>query len=317
MTSHHNSEPSTIVGKPTILDTDIGMDVDDVWALAFLLRCPELDLRMVLSSTGDTHYGASLVGKLLEVEQRTDVHLGVGLSLDEQPRTHTQWLGDYSVADYPGQVSEDGVGALIETIMSSPEPVTLISIGPLANIAAALAREPRIVNNSCFVGMHGSIRRGYMGRPKPAKEYNVKKHTVAAQRVFSTPWQFTLTPLDTCGDVQLQGERFARIQRSDDPLARAVMANHNGWFAAIDWPIVEAVDPLRESSILFDTVAVYLGYSQAHLAMENLPIVVTDDAKTCEDSAGQMMQCAMDWRDRAGFLDMLTERLTQNETRQG
>lgn len=302
------------MGIPTILDTDIGMDVDDVWALAFLLRCPELDLRMVLSSTGDTHYGASLLGKLLEVEQRTDVHLGVGLSLDEQPRTHTEWLGGYSLGDYPGLVSEDGVGALIETIMSSPEPVTLISIGPLANIAAALAREPRIAHNSRFVGMHGSIRRGYMGRPKPAKEYNVKKHTVAAQRVLSTPWDITLTPLDSCGDVQLQGERFARIARSNDPLAQTIMANHKGWFAAIDWPIVKAVDPVRESSILFDTVAVYLGFSQVHLLMESLPIVVTDDAKTCEDTAGQTMQCAMDWSDRDGFLDMLTERLTQNET---
>ena len=37
---------------PVILDTDIGGDIDDTWALAYLLKCPELDLRMVVCSSG-------------------------------------------------------------------------------------------------------------------------------------------------------------------------------------------------------------------------------------------------------------------------
>jgi len=39
---------------PVILDTDIGWDIDDTWALITLLNSPELDLRMVLTSTGNT-----------------------------------------------------------------------------------------------------------------------------------------------------------------------------------------------------------------------------------------------------------------------
>ena len=50
---------------PTILDTDIGHDVDDVWALAFLLKCPELDIKLITTSTGDTVYCAELVAKML------------------------------------------------------------------------------------------------------------------------------------------------------------------------------------------------------------------------------------------------------------
>ena len=52
---------------PTVLDTDIGHDVDDVWALAFLLRCPELDVKLITTSTGDTVYRARLVAKILEL----------------------------------------------------------------------------------------------------------------------------------------------------------------------------------------------------------------------------------------------------------
>ena len=156
---------------PVILDTDIGMDVDDVWALAFLLRCPELDVKLVVSDSGNTRYSASVAAKLLTIAGRTDVPVGIGIPLDEVPQTHRQWLGDYSVEDYGGTVFEDGVGAICETVRSSAEPVTLIAIGPVPNIAAALVRDPEIVNHSRLVAMLGSLRRGYLGATKPMREY--------------------------------------------------------------------------------------------------------------------------------------------------
>jgi inosine-uridine nucleoside N-ribohydrolase len=56
---------------PLILDTDIGTDIDDTWALAMVLRCAELDLRLVVSATGNTEYRAAIIARLLEVEGRT------------------------------------------------------------------------------------------------------------------------------------------------------------------------------------------------------------------------------------------------------
>jgi len=296
-----------------ILDTDIGFDVDDVWALAFLLRCPELDIKLVVTDTGDTHYSARLVAKLLQVAGRTDIPVGVGIPLDQSPRTHEDWLGDYSLNDYPGKVERDGVGAICDTVMQSDEKVSIICIGPVPNIAAALAREPAIVNNSKFIGMHGSIRRGYMGAPKPMKEYNVKKHSIACQQVFATPWDITITPLDTCGTVFLKGENFARVKQSTDPLAQAVMQNHFGWCENVkDWPILADMAPQLQSSLLYDTVAVYLAFSESLLEMEQLPIVITDDGKTLLDESGQMVNCAMNWKDEGAFEALLAERLAGN-----
>lgn len=294
---------------PVILDTDIGMDVDDVWALAFLLCCPELDLRLVLSSTGDTHYGAAIAAKLLEIAGRTDVKVGVGIPLDEQPKTHLDWLGDYTLDDYPGEACVDGIGALIDEVRESSEPVTVISIGPLANMAAALAREPQLVANSRFVGMHGSLRVGYLGKPKPSREYNVKKHTQAAQQTFSAPWHFTLTPLDTCGDITLRDHRMEKLRQSTQPLANAVIENHDGWFNTIDWPITKMIDPAISSSILFDTVAVYLGFSDELLKMETLNVHITDDARMIESEAGREMHIATAWQDKERFLDLVLDRL--------
>jgi inosine-uridine nucleoside N-ribohydrolase len=125
---------------PVILDTDIGTDIDDTWALALLLKSPEVDLKLAVSTTGDTVYRARLLAKLFEAAGRVDIPVGVGLPLDDASREvcpQAGWLGDYDLARYPGKVHADGVGALIETIMMSPEPVTLLGIGPLPNIAAA------------------------------------------------------------------------------------------------------------------------------------------------------------------------------------
>ena len=53
---------------PVVLDTDIGDDVDDTWALAYLLRCPELELKLVLTASGDTRYRARLAANALDEE---------------------------------------------------------------------------------------------------------------------------------------------------------------------------------------------------------------------------------------------------------
>ena len=146
------------MGISVIIDTDIGTDVDDMWALAFALRCPELDIRLITTCTGDVEYRAALVAKLLEVAGRTDIPIGLGLPLDSAPEPQKAWIEDYQLDRYPGVVIEDGVGAICDTINQSENPVTLIAIGPLPNIAAALQRAPSIIENSKFIGMHGSLR---------------------------------------------------------------------------------------------------------------------------------------------------------------
>ncbi len=295
---------------PVIIDTDIGLDVDDVWALAFALQCPELDIRLVTTATGDTAYRARIVARLLEIAEREDVPIGVGIPLDASPLTHAAWLQDFNLDGYRGMVLRDGVGALCDAIMTSPEPVTVLCIGPLPNVAAALARQPEIVDRARFVGMHGSLRQGYLGAPKPMREFNVKQHALACQAVFKASWQKTITPLDTCGTVWLEDERFERVSSSDNPLTQAVIANHFGWFEAVqDWPGIAEMDPARRSSVLFDCVAVYLAFSEEHLVMEDLPVYVTDDGKTLIDERGAGVRCATGWDDKSAFLDLLTERL--------
>ena len=214
---------------PVILDTDIGGDIDDTWALAFLLKSPEFDVKLVVSDSGDTVYRARIIARMLEVAHRTDIPVGVGIRQSTQGGPQAPWVADYDLARYPGKVCQDGVAAIVETIMEAPQPVTLICIGAMPNIKAALQRSPEIAQRVRFVGMHGSVRLGYGGKPRPDPEANVVSDVAAARAVFTASWPMTITPLDTCGLVQLTGENYRKVADSSDPLARAVIENYGIW----------------------------------------------------------------------------------------
>ena len=94
---------------PVILDTDIGSDIDDAWALAFLLKSPELDLKLVVTDTGNTTFRGAVAAKLLEAAHRPDIPIGIGLHEGEDTGPQEAWLGSYQLSDYPGQVYQPGI----------------------------------------------------------------------------------------------------------------------------------------------------------------------------------------------------------------
>ena len=290
---------------PAILDTDIGDDIDDTWALALLLKSPELDLKLVVSDNGNATYRARIVAKMLQAAGRTDVAVGVGLRPDDKGGRQAVWIEGYDIKSYPGKVHQDGVQAIIDTVMNSPEPVTLIAIGPVQNIAAALQREPRIAQKARFVGMHGSVRRGYGGKPTINAEYNVKVDAKACRAAFEAPWDITITPLDTCGLVHLKGEKYAAVRDSKDPVAAALIESYRAWATAGKNPAMAG----SASTTLYDTVAVYLAFSEDLVKMEKLGVRVADDGKTLLDPAAKVVNVATEWKDMPAFEDFLVKRL--------
>lgn len=292
---------------PVILDTDIGDDIDDTWALLMLLRMPEFDLKLAVGDYGNAIYRARLLAKLLELTGRSDVPIGVGIDQVDKPGGQSDWLGDYRLQDYPGVVHRDGVQALIETIHNSPEAITLLCLGPVPNIAEALRRDPSIADHARIVGMFGSVYVGYDGEPEPAAEWNVEVDPESLQKVFAAPWDCTITPLDTCGVVRLEGDNYRRIYDSEDPWLDALIENYKVWLPGASY-MDPATDPGKISSTLFDTVAVYLAAEQDLVEMQDLPLRVTDDGYTVIDEVdGRIVHCATAWKDLPAFEKRLTD----------
>ena len=303
-TSGQESNPAK--ARPVILATDIGDDIDDTWALGFLLKCPELDLKLVLTEYGKAQYRAQLIGKFLQATGHGHIPIGVGPSLGPQGEgPQAAWVKDYDLGSYPGKVHKDGIQALIDTVMQSPQPVTLIVIGPMPNVAAALTRQPRIADHARLVGMAGSVRLGYDGTAQPSAEWNVKADVKAAQQVLAGAWEVTITPLDTCGLVKLDGGQYRSVREATNPVAATVIENYRIWSAGGQNP--HAADSY--STTLFDTVAVYLAVTQQLCTMESLNVRVSDDGYTRVDPVGKRMQVATQWKDLDAYRNFLVQRL--------
>jgi len=294
--------------QPVILATDIGDDIDDTWALGFLLKSPELDLKLVVGEYGKRQYRGKLLAKVLQAMGHGKVPIGLGM--DGEPHgegPQAGWVGDFDLAWYRGKVYPDAAQAIIDTVMKSRDAVTIIAISPIPNLAAALKAEPRIAQRARLVGMYGSVRKGYGGSAAPCPEWNVKADPKACQMAFAAPWDITITPLDTCGLVTLDGDRYAKMRSSNDPIAFTIISNYQIWSKA-NKEKPEVAD--TRSSVLFDTVAVYLAYSQIFCSMEHLGIRVTDDGLTRIDGQARKMNVATEWKSLDGFRDFLVQRLT-------
>jgi inosine-uridine nucleoside N-ribohydrolase len=306
--------------RPIILDTDICDDIDDTWAIATMLRSPELDCRLIVTAVGNTAAKARVVAKFLQRAGRSDIPVGIGVKQGDGWHRQVAWAQDYDLASYPGKVHKDGVQAIIDTIMNSPAPVTLIAIGPLTNVGEALRREPRIAEKADFIAMQGSIYRGY-GGGKPEAEYNVKTDIEAAKRVFTAPWPMTITPLDTCGLVVLDGEKYQKVLKSGSPIAAALIENYRTWYrdglrdrkdldeAGINRLVDEKLS--HSSTTLFDTVAIYLAVKGGLVEIKQLPIRVTDEGFTRVEEGARPVECAVNWKDLDGYETWLVDRLTK------
>jgi inosine-uridine nucleoside N-ribohydrolase len=201
-----------------ILDTDIGDDIDDAYALSMLLNAPEFTLEGVVTVHGAVDRRAQMARKLLRLAGRDDIPCLPGRSGQGDPEAvpnQTRWAQDEKAP------RGDGGAFIAETLLASPGEISLAAIGAYTNVAAALAVDGVAKAVKRIFLMGGSVRRGY-GSPTPEAEYNVKCDPAAAQRVLDlAPGKIHLVPLDVTARALLTPAQLAQIAASERPLARA------------------------------------------------------------------------------------------------
>ena len=129
-----------------VLDTDIGTDIDDAWALGYAVKSPTFDLLGVTISDGDTAQRARLACKLLHRLGRTDVPVAVGRKTAAVPvdRIDYQFAWAEDFRDY-APVATPAVEFLANIIRRNPGEITLIAVGPLQNIGDLVQKHPDVI----------------------------------------------------------------------------------------------------------------------------------------------------------------------------
>ena len=194
------SEDTHGVTIPVVLDCDPGHD--DAIALLLALASPELDLLAVTTTYGNQTLEKTTANALrvLELTGRTDVPVAAGADrplereLVVAAHVHGESGLDGPVLPPPRRrpVSEHAVDFLVERVVGSPHPVTLVPTGPLTNVALLLDRIGG-ENVERIVLMGGAIAEGNM---TPAAEFNIWCDPEAAQQVLHSGLDVTMIGLD-------------------------------------------------------------------------------------------------------------------------
>jgi inosine-uridine nucleoside N-ribohydrolase len=183
-----------------ILDTDIGDDIDDVFALALAMRSPEIEIVGITTAWGDTTLRARLVQRFLKENGAAEIPIAVGIATRSAATfSQARWAQDG--ARFEKQL--DAVDFLLEQAQKNPGEITLVAIDPLTNVGAAIDRDPAaFLKFKRVVLMGGSIRKGYgdMGYAPdhgPQPEYNIYSDVAAAQKLFASGVPIFMMPLDS------------------------------------------------------------------------------------------------------------------------
>lgn len=212
---------------PVLVDTDIGTDIDDAFALALVSRSPELELLGVTTVSGDTHARARLAAKLLWMAGLRHVPVVAGEPGRPLPIEQTRWADGFKSPELrPGSA----IDFLDATLRRQPGKTTIVAIGPLTNIAGLLQKDPAIIRKiSQIVMMGGSVHHGYGDDPTPVAEYNIAADPTAAEKVFTSGVRILMVPLDVTAMLQLHAAGRHRVFTSLTPLTDSLGILYNLW----------------------------------------------------------------------------------------
>ncbi|MFN8188786.1 MAG: nucleoside hydrolase [Gaiellales bacterium] len=300
---------------PVLVDCDPG--VDDAIALLLALASPELEVLGVTAVAGNQTLERTTANALrvVELAGRDDVPVAAGANRPlvrelVVAKVHGEsGLGGWDLPEVRGAaVEEHAVDLLARVALASPEPVTLVALGPLTNVALLIALHPEAATRLArIVLMGGAIGAGNV---TPLAEFNVWADPEAAARVFSSGLDVTMVGLDvtlracmTATEVGRLGP--GRVARFAAHLYESYESKHVSYRTLEGAPIHDAV-----------AVAAVVRPELLTLSARHVEV-----GRGSEAGRGQTVVDMRDWSlaeptasvavgiDAPGFLELLVERL--------
>jgi purine nucleosidase len=273
-----------------IIDTDIGDDIDDAFAVALALRSPEVNIVGITTVFGDTQIRARLLDRLLGEAGRPDIPVAIGTPTDAKTSLSQR---RYSEGGHFARATHaQAVPFILQQIRQYPGQITLVCIGPLVNVGelidkdAATFRQLRRV-----VLMGGSVYRGYgdLGYSKPHgpdAEWNIKNDPRSAQKLLASGVPVFMMPLDS---TQLKLEEYKRAVLFDagTPITDALTLLYHEWG--------------QQTPTLFDPMTIAFIVDPQLCPVKPLRIRVDDEGFTRPEAGAPNAQVCLDSNPEAFF----------------
>ena len=240
------------------LDTDIGSDIDDAVALAYLLSKPECKLIGISTVSGEAVKRAQIADALCNVAGKSiPIFPGAEkpiIGTQRQPKAPQanklyNWKHETEATFQPNTA----VKAMYQAIKENPGEITLLAIGPLTNVALLLRTHPDVVGMLKSVMLMAGAFLENIPMRRDA-EWNVRCDTIGAAMVFAEKGlRIRCVGLDVTLKVQLDKEQTTK--RFATPLLQAVRDFADAWFAHRDDIIFH--DPLAAACMFVPDIVTY------------------------------------------------------------
>lgn len=228
-----------------ILDTDIGTDVDDLWALALAIASPELTLKGITIEGSQQNTRASVALEFLaRLGIHVPVHCGRRQTLSSDPEPDT--LGNEGASL---ERRYETTGDAVEVLRRFGGHV--IGVGPMTNLAIATGGWDRLTQ------MAGDLA----GPNEPRKEHNIACDPVAAEQVLTRELPVRLVGLNVTKQTSLRPEHVSRLLAIGSPAADFLYRETQTWLSMTHRTKTPMHDPLAVASVIEPGILTWGRYS--------------------------------------------------------
>ncbi len=241
-----------------ILSTDVGNEIDDQWAITYMLLSPSFDVQAILSAHGPSLPDPS-------------AHVTYEILLDLVERrlgmlTHPPLFEGSSLplADDRTPIDNPGVDFIIETSknFSSDHRLVVLTIGAATDVASAILKDPTIVNRISVVAM------GFTSLTEGGHEYNVENDPRAWQVILDSNVPVTIGAGDVCRkDLSMSFDHAKDLLSKRGPVGAWLWDEYQVWY-------FRNIKPLRKNDfskpwIIWDNVV--MAFEQGMTTQEQIP----------------------------------------------
>lgn len=266
-----------------LLDTDLGAQADDAYALALAVADPRIELAGVTTISGDTSIRAKMVCRFLHAVGKEKIPVAAGSPPQPKGEIGGQYQYYYHPAVLYGRagkpVAQDAVERMRQLLEERPGEITIVATGPLTNVARLLKEHPTSARKAqAIVVMGGSIERSYEGKREPVAESNFAADVEAARAVLGSGIPLRLVPLDATWNLKVDRDARAKL------LARKSMLTLQ----------VEALEQMenRSPATLFDVLAVAAAGDEGLCTWEEMALVIDDQGRVQRHEEGNKVRVA-------------------------
>ena len=289
-----------------IIDTDIGDDIDDAFAVALALSSPQLQVLGFSADFGDTVTRAKMLDRMLGEMGHSDIPVAMGTPVDVNRNAFTQRRyaegGVFARASHPASVD-----FVLDQARKYPGQVTLVAIGPLANVGAMIDRDPaafRLLKRVVIMG--GSIRTltdpyGVAAPIAPHPEWNIKNDIPGAQKLFASGVPLSVMPLDSTANLKLHEVARTALFAHGSMTTNILAGLYYEWSAYTRAATPILYDPMTLASMLEPSLC---PTTPMHISV--------DDAGNTKETPGAPNANVCLHSDDEAFLQFYVKRVTGN-----